>query len=407
MRQRRPDPEQELWEGVKELTTSISVPKKHELCGLIRWGYLGNLQAPPCKEERWLFGVRFQEHEEVTIFQPRDYQTHAERKWSLLYLVSRFVGALSRRRRARNKSRKALNSWRTVSLLFEFLCKIRKCCEEAKKHRIVSTFRHPVIKNWQKGKYLGSGSFSTVYEAFTDNGFFFALKEVSLHDQDNQGRQNISHAEKEISLLNQFEHENIVRYLGSDKDDSKFYIFLELVTQGSLARLYQNYQLWDSQVSAYTRQILRGLNYLHGRNVIHRDIKCANILVDASGSVKLADFGLAKVTKLNDIKSCKGTPFWMAPEVVNLKDHGYGTAADIWSLGCTVLEMLTRQNPYPNLEKMQALFKIGRGEGPPVPTHLSNDARDFIDKCLQVKPEDRPTAAQLLEHSFVKNHQHI
>ncbi|KAK3009496.1 hypothetical protein RJ639_013861, partial [Escallonia herrerae] len=170
------------------------------------------------------------------------------------------------------------------------------------------------IKSWQKGDFLGSGSFGTVYEGFTDDGFFFAVKEVSLLDQGSQGKQSIYQLEQEISLLSQFKHENIVQYLGTDKDDGKLYIFLELVTKGSLANLYQKYHLRDSQVSAYTRQILNGLNYLHSRNVIHRDIKCANILVDASGSVKLSDFGLAKATKLNDVKSCKGTPYWMAPE---------------------------------------------------------------------------------------------
>ncbi|BAT89761.1 hypothetical protein VIGAN_06081100, partial [Vigna angularis var. angularis] len=91
------------------------------------------------------------------------------------------------------------------------------------------------------------------------------------------------------------------------------YIFIELVTKGSLRNLYQRYTLRDSQVFAYTRQILHGLKYLHDRNIVHRDIKCANILVDANGSVKLSDFGLAKAIKLNDVKSCKGTTFWMAP----------------------------------------------------------------------------------------------
>ncbi|XP_073065820.1 mitogen-activated protein kinase kinase kinase 1-like [Primulina eburnea] len=258
------------------------------------------------------------------------------------------------------------------------------------------------ITSWQKGDFLGSGSFGTVYEGFTDDGVFFAVKEVSLLDNGSQGQQSLYQLEQEISLLSQFQHENIVRYLGTDKDDAKLYIFLELVTKGSLAKLYQKYRLRDSQVSAYTRQILSGLNYLHCRNVVHRDIKCANILVDVSGFVKLADFGLAKATKMNDIKSCKGTPYWMAPEVVNRRNHGYGRAADIWSLGCTVLEMLTGQIPYSHLEGMQALFRIGRGELPPLPSNLSRDAQDFILKCLQVNPDDRPTAAQLFEHPFVK-----
>ncbi|KAL5715285.1 mitogen-activated protein kinase kinase kinase [Ranunculus cassubicifolius] len=258
------------------------------------------------------------------------------------------------------------------------------------------------IKSWTKGSLLGSGSFGTVFEGLSDDGFFFAVKEVSLLDQGSQARQSIYQLEQEISLLSQFEHENIVQYLGTDKDEEKLYIFLELVTKGSLAQTYQKYNLQDHHVSAYTRQILHGLMYLHDRNVVHRDIKCANILVDANGSVKLADFGLAKATKLNDVKSCKGTAFWMAPEVVNRKGSGYGLAADIWSLGCTVLEMLTRQIPYSHLEGMQALFRIGKGEPPPIPNSVSKTARDFILRCLRVKADDRPTAAQLLEHPFVK-----
>ncbi|XP_058097220.1 mitogen-activated protein kinase kinase kinase 1-like [Magnolia sinica] len=258
------------------------------------------------------------------------------------------------------------------------------------------------IKSWIRGGLLGSGSFGTVYEGISDDGFFFAVKEVSLLDQGSQAQQCILQLEQEIALLSQFEHENIVQYLGTDKEEAKLYIFLELVTQGSLARLYEKYHLRDSQVSAYTRQILSGLKYLHDRNVMHRDIKCANILVDASGSVKLADFGLAKETsKLNMLKSCKGSAFWMAPEVVNPRKT-YGLAADIWSLGCSVLEMLTRTHPYSQFEWMQALYRIGHGEPPPVPNSLSREARDFIQQCLQVEPEDRPSASELLDHPFVR-----
>ncbi|AES71372.2 MAP kinase kinase kinase [Medicago truncatula] len=135
---------------------------------------------------------------------------------------------------------------------------------------------------------------------------------------------------------------NLSLYILQSKlmDESKLYIFIELVTKGSLRSLYQRYTLRDSQVSAYTRQILHGLKYLHDQNVVHRDIKCANILVHASGSVKLADFGLAK-----------------------------------------------------------AIFRIGKGERPHI---LSRDAKDFIMQCLQVNPDDCPTAAQLLNHPFLQ-----
>ncbi|XP_062210666.1 mitogen-activated protein kinase kinase kinase 1-like isoform X1 [Phragmites australis] len=257
------------------------------------------------------------------------------------------------------------------------------------------------IRSWNRGMLLGSGSFGTVYEGISDEGVFFAVKEVSLFDQGSNAKQCIFQLEQEIALLSQFEHENIVQYYGTDKEDSKLYIFLELVTQGSLASLYQKYRLQDTHVSAYTRQILNGLTYLHERNIVHRDIKCANILVHANGSVKLADFGLAKeITKFSEIKSCKGTAYWMAPEVVNPKKT-YGPPADIWSLGCTVLEMLTCQLPYHDLEWTQALYRIGKGEPPAIPSFLSRDARDFISQCVKPNPEDRPCASKLLEHPFV------
>ncbi|KAH7654734.1 Mitogen-activated protein kinase kinase kinase protein [Dioscorea alata] len=258
------------------------------------------------------------------------------------------------------------------------------------------------IKSWMRGPLLGSGSLGTVYEGINEDGFFFAVQEVPLLDQGSNANQCIIQLEQEIALLSQFEHDNIVQYFGYEKEEAKLYIFLELVNQGSLASLYQKYHLRDSQVSAYTRQILSGLKYLHDRNVVHRDIKCANILVSSNGSVKLADFGLAKeITKLDVLKYCKGNVYWMAPEVVNPKCY-YGPAADIWSLGCTVLEMLTRQVPYPNLEWTRALFKIGRGEKPPIPNILSKDARDFIQKCVQFNPDERPTASELMEHPFIK-----
>ncbi|XP_010450545.1 PREDICTED: mitogen-activated protein kinase kinase kinase 1-like isoform X3 [Camelina sativa] len=258
-----------------------------------------------------------------------------------------------------------------------------------------------LVTSWLKGQLLGRGSFASVYEAISENGDFLAVKEVSLLDQGRQAKECIKQLEGEIALLSQLQHQNIVRYRGTAKDGSNLYIFLELVTQGSLKKLYERYKLRDSVVSLYTRQILDGLEYLHDKGCVHRDIKCANILVGTNGAIKLADFGLAKVS--NDMKSPKGTPFWMAPEVINpkLRNDGYGSPADIWSLGCTVLEMCTGQTPYSDIEPVRALFRIGRGTLPDIPDTLSLDARDFILKCLKVSPAERPTAAELLNHPFV------
>ncbi|KAK3419867.1 hypothetical protein EUGRSUZ_G00623 [Eucalyptus grandis] len=184
--------------------------------------------------------------------------------------------------------------------------------------------------------------------------------------------------------------------------DKKLRIFLELMTKGSLATIYHKYNSRDSQVSVYTRQILNGLKYLHDQNVVHKDTKCANIPVDASGSVKLADFGLAKATEMNVAKYFEGTHLWTAPEVFkNVDNRSYGLAADIWSHGCTVLEILTREGQYSDF-KPQALEKIRKGEPSPLPKSLSKDARDFIRRCLRRNPKNRPSAAQLLDHPFVK-----
>ncbi|GKU98519.1 hypothetical protein SLEP1_g11515 [Rubroshorea leprosula] len=126
------------------------------------------------------------------------------------------------------------------------------------------------ITVWKKGELLGRGSFGSVYEGISSDGFSFAIKEVSLPDQESRGSESISQLEQEIRLLSQFEHENIVQYYGTEKDESKLYIFLELATQGSLVKLYRKCKLKDSQVSSYTGQILHGLNYLHDRHVVHR-----------------------------------------------------------------------------------------------------------------------------------------
>ncbi|KAK9265363.1 hypothetical protein L1049_003513 [Liquidambar formosana] len=259
---------------------------------------------------------------------------------------------------------------------------------------------------WTKGRLLGSGSFGHVFLGFNrESGNFCAMKEVTLFSDDAKSKESAQQLGQEIALLSRLRHPNIVQYYGSETVDDKLYIYLEYVSGGSIFKLLQDYgQFGEETIRSYTQQILSGLAYLHAENTVHRDIKGANILVDPNGRVKLADFGMAKhITGQSCPLSFKGSPYWMAPEVIR-NSNGYNLAVDIWSLGCTVLEMATTKPPWSQFEGVAAMFKIGNSkELPAIPDHLSDNGKDFVRKCLQRNPLHRPTASQLLEHSFVKN----
>ena len=139
---------------------------------------------------------------------------------------------------------------------------------------------------------------------------------------------------------------------------------------GSLHSIAKNFGRFpENLVGLYMSQVLRGLLYLHEQGVIHRDIKGANILTTKEGLVKLADFGVASRTTGLDENSVVGTPYWMAPEVIELS--GATTASDIWSLGCTVIELLEGRPPYHNLQPMPALFRVVNDDHPPLPQGAS------------------------------------
>ncbi|XP_055821555.1 mitogen-activated protein kinase kinase kinase YODA [Solanum dulcamara] len=259
---------------------------------------------------------------------------------------------------------------------------------------------------WKKGRLIGRGTFGHVYLGFnSESGEMCAMKEVTLFSDDAKSRESAQQLGQEISLLSRLRHPNIVQYYGSETVDDKLYIYLEYVSGGSIYKILQEYgQLGELAIQSYTQQILSGLAYLHAKNTVHRDIKGANILVDPNGRVKLADFGMAKhITDQSCPLSFKGSPYWIAPEVIN-NSNGCNLAVDIWSLGCTVLEMATTKPPWSQYEGIAAIFKIGNSkEVPAIPYHLSDEGKDFVRQCLQRNPLHRPTASQLLEHPFVQS----
>ncbi|GMH08410.1 hypothetical protein Nepgr_010250 [Nepenthes gracilis] len=263
---------------------------------------------------------------------------------------------------------------------------------------------------WRKGELIGCGAFGRVYMGMNlDSGELLAVKQVSIAANGASREKTQTHIrelEEEVKLLKNLSHPNIVRYLGTAREEEALNILLEFVPGGSISSLLGKFGSFpESVIRMYTKQLLLGLEYLHKNGIMHRDIKGANILVDNKGCIKLADFGASKqvveLATMTGAKSMKGTPYWMAPEVILQTGHSF--SADLWSVGCTVIEMATGKPPWSQqYQEVAALFHIGTTKShPPIPEHLSTEAKDFLLKCLQKEPDLRPSASDLLQHPFV------
>ena len=309
-------------------------------------------------------------------------------------------------------------------------------------------------KKWSIGDTLGEGSYGRVNLALNgETGELFALKEVKIagcntrdannkdfedthhhhHQtleitkdgkrstrssldgglitptvQDPRLRESIVQLQQEVHMLSQLTHPNIVRYIGIKRQKDILNVFMEYVPGGSIASLLQRFgPLGDSVTRVYTRQILIGLDYLHSQRVVHRDIKGANILVEKSGRIKLADFGMAKMLEFVDIernnhakKAIKGSAYWMAPEVIRKSEVTLG--CDVWSVGCTVIEMASAKPPWCECStQVQAMYKIASSTALPTLPENNADAKAFILHCLKRNVEERPDVQTLLMNPFV------
>ena len=315
-------------------------------------------------------------------------------------------------------------------------------------HTVRSGFYLPpppsLPRRWTRGDGLGAGSFGSVYLGLNaDTGELFAVKEVVVDDhRRDRSRAVVEQLAREVETLSRLQHPNIVRYVGVQREPESVLIFLEYVPGGSIAGLLERFgPLEESVARVYAPQILVALDYLHAHRTVHRDVKGANVLVEKSGRIKLADFGMAKTiveragttssgggggaggaaggsegsdAALGDPsraapgsgsgggkEGMAGSAFWMAPEVVRQQAHG--APADVWSMGCTVIEMATGKPPFSHFETpVSALFHIAVALEPPTfPDILSDTAHDFLRLCFMKDPADRPNAITLLRHPFI------
>nr|XP_010309094.1 PREDICTED: serine/threonine-protein kinase 10-like [Balearica regulorum gibbericeps] len=253
---------------------------------------------------------------------------------------------------------------------------------------------------------LGDGAFGKVFKAQNKvTGMLAAAKVI-----DTPSEEELEDYVVEIEILACCDHPNITKLLDALYWNGRLWILVEFCPGGAVdaAILELEKGLTEEQIRAACKQLLLALQYLHGCKIIHRDVKAGNVLLTLDGDVKLADFGVSakNSSTVQRRVSFIGTPYWMAPEVVQCetsKESPYGYKADIWSLGITLIEMAEMEPPHHELNPLRVLLKIAKSQPPTLrhPKRWSEDFKDFLRKSLEKSPEARWSASQLLQHPFV------
>lgn len=276
------------------------------------------------------------------------------------------------------------------------------------------------LRAWKKGPLIGRGTYGSVFLGLLPDGSFYAVKcvELGTRKADSMDVKELVSLSREINMLQRLRHPNLCKFKGVyfDADSTAICMFMEYIGGGSLSALVKRFKpLPPRVVRRWTKQLLSGLLYLHAQHIIHRDIKGDNVLVDTTADpdsdaqIKLADFGAAR--RLTDAvtrsRTVIGTPYWMAPEVVDVtgEGQGYSYKADVWSVGCTVAEMLSGQPPWPSKSNAAAaIMMIASAEGMPTEIPVAEatpGCLDFMQRCFVRHPEQRPTVEELLQHPWI------
>jgi len=265
----------------------------------------------------------------------------------------------------------------------DIVARLRTICTDADPNVLYTNFRK-----------IGQGASGGVFTATErSSSRCVAIKQMDLEQQPKKDL-----IVNEILVMKESKHKNIVNFMDSYLVSGVLWVVMEYMEGGSLTDVVTYNIMTEGQISAVCRETLHGLQHLHSKGVIHRDIKSDNVLLSMQGDIKLTDFGFCAQVNQHQTKrtTMVGTPYWMAPEVVTRKE--YGRKIDIWSLGIMAIEMVEGEPPYLNESPLRALFLIATNGTPQIrdPTALSPDFQDFLNFALKVDPEKRASAHDLL-----------
>jgi len=254
---------------------------------------------------------------------------------------------------------------------------------------------------YTKIKKIGQGASGSVYIARNNQ----SNEKVAIKQMDLAAQPRKELLVNEIIVMKDSQHPNIVNYRDSFLRGGDLWVVMELMEGGPLTDIIENNTLSEPQIAVICAETVKGLLHLHKRNIIHRDIKSDNVLLNARGAVKITDFGFC--AKLSQERSKRatmvGTPYWMAPEVVKQKE--YGAKVDVWSLGIMAIEMIDGEPPYLEEEPLKALYLIATNGTPKVrkSERVSSQLARFLEASLEVDVNRRASTAQLMELPLVVN----